>query len=122
VAAWLAPRALLVVALLWFGPLLTISNLLQKLRSFGEHSGGPGVTPGWPHWTYSWRVGLFGRLTLWPYHINLHREHHARPMTPWHSLPSQVGIDAACLSSDGLGRLLWVRDRTASVTESSRTS
>ena len=30
--------------------------------------------------------GWFGRLTLWPYRINLHREHHERPQLHWHEL------------------------------------
>jgi fatty acid desaturase len=114
VAAALAPaRPLLVILLLWFVPLVTLTNLLQKIRSFAEHSGGPGATAGWPDWTYSWRVGLLGRLTIWPYHINLHREHHARPAAPWHSLPAQVRPDTLSLSSADLGRLLWAYDRNA---------
>lgn len=113
-AAAVAPtRPLLTILLLWFVPLVTLTNLLQKIRSFAEHSGGPEVTAGWPDWTYSWRVGLLGRLTIWPYHINLHREHHARPLTPWHSLPAQVRPGALSLSSRDLGRLLRAYDRKA---------
>lgn len=98
------------ILLLWFVPLLTLTNLLQKVRSFAEHSGGPGVTRGWLDWTYSWRVGLLGRLTIWPYNINLHREHHLRPATPWHRLPTLIRADQ--MSSRQLGGLL-VRPGTA---------
>jgi len=92
-AIWLAvaPAAASVALLLWFGPLLTLTQLLQKLRSFAEHSGGPNVTPGWPDWTYSWQAGPLGRLTIWPYHIHYHREHHARPALHWHELPAVAG-------------------------------
>ena len=79
-------RAALVGLALWFGPLLTLTQLWQKLRSYAEHSGGPGVTPNWPDWTYSWRPGTIGRMTIWPYNINLHREHHQQPALPWHRL------------------------------------
>ena len=36
----------------------------------------------------SWAPGLVGRLTIWPYNINYHREHHARPKVPWDRLPA----------------------------------
>ena len=99
----LAPGAALLALILWFVPLLTVTQLLQKLRSFAEHSGGPGVTPGWQDWTYSWRIGLLGRLTIWPYQINYHREHHERPDLRWHELP------AAATAGNGLaGRSFWM--------------
>jgi fatty acid desaturase len=84
---WNSPLVAGTVLLLWFVPLMTLTNLLQKLRSFAEHSGGPGVTPGWSDWTYTWRVGWLGRLTIWPYNINRHLEHHAQPNLAWHRLP-----------------------------------
>ena len=92
---WLmiAPSMALVVLALWLAPLLTLTQLLLKLRSYAEHSGGPDVTPGWQDWTYSWRTGLLGRLTIWPYHINYHREHHQRPDLHWHQLPAMVASD-----------------------------
>jgi fatty acid desaturase len=91
-ASWvaLAPQAAILALALWLGPLLTVTQLLQKLRSFAEHSGGPGATAGWQDWTYSWRVGLLGRLTIWPYRINYHREHHEQPALHWHELPPAV--------------------------------
>jgi len=102
-AASHAPLVAGSVLLLWFGPLLTLTNLLQKLRGFAEHSGGPGVTPGWDDWTYTWRIGWPGRLTIWPYNINRHLEHHARPGVPWHRLPQlSAGTERA---RDG--RTLW---------------
>jgi fatty acid desaturase len=101
---WLiiAPRTALVALVLWLAPLLTLTQLLQKLRSYAEHSGGPGLTPGWEDWTYSWRIGLLGRLTIWPYHINYHREHHERPDLHWHQLPAIVASDISLT-----GRSFW---------------
>lgn len=100
------PATLLPVAILWFLPLLTVTNLLQKLRSFAEHSGGPGVTPGWNDWTYSWRPGVLGRLTIWPYNINRHLEHHGAPTVPWHALPALSNESSPALNGTLLPALL----------------
>jgi fatty acid desaturase len=96
-----------IVALLWFGPLLTLSVMIQKIRSMAEHSGGPHATPGWADWTYSWRVGWLGRVVLWPYHINLHLQHHRSPAIPWHALPGEIGQDEVGLDAGALLPLLW---------------
>jgi len=99
------PAVAMIALALWILPLLTLTQLLQKLRSYAEHSGGPGVTPGWQDWTYSWRPGLLGRMTIWPYNINRHREHHQQPGLAWHHLPS-VAADRACLAGSSLWQLL----------------
>jgi fatty acid desaturase len=113
-AAWLIalgfwvkvePKLAMIALALWFGPLLTLTQLLQKLRSYAEHSGGPGVTPGWHDWTYSWRPGLLGRMTIWPYNINRHREHHQQPDLAWHQLPP-VPADREGLAGSSLWRIL----------------
>ncbi|MFM0649542.1 fatty acid desaturase [Paraburkholderia bryophila] len=96
-----------IIVLLWFGPLLTLSVMIQKIRSMAEHSGGPHATPGWADWTYSWRVGWLGRVLLWPYHINLHLQHHRSPAIPWHALPGEIGQDEARLDAGALLPLLW---------------
>ena len=68
--------------LLWFVPFLTITQLIQKIRSFTEHTfNEKGTTSG------SWKVNLLGKLTIWPYNINYHREHHEKPNIPWDELP-----------------------------------
>jgi len=81
-ALW--PGATLRVALLWFVPYVTVTQLLQKIRSFAEHAA-PDADP---TLSCSWSPGLAGRLTIWPYNINYHREHHARPTIPWDELPA----------------------------------
>ncbi|KML61850.1 fatty acid desaturase [Burkholderia cepacia] len=100
-------RTILLVAALWFAPLLTLSVLLQKIRSMAEHSGGPHATPGWADWTYSWRTGWIGRVFVWPYHINLHLQHHRNPAVPWHALPDTVAGDEHQLDAPELAGLLW---------------
>ncbi len=102
-------HTLAVVALLWFGPLLTLTVMIQKIRSMAEHSGGPHATPGWDDWTYSWRTGWIGRVLLWPYHINLHLQHHRAPSTPWHALPFEIRQNEARLDAGTLLSLLWAR-------------
>jgi fatty acid desaturase len=82
-----APEATWRVALVWFVPYLTLTQLLNKLRSFGEHAEGE---TGGAAISCSWAPGLLGRLTLWPYNTNFHREHHRHPELPWDSLPSSA--------------------------------
>ncbi len=76
------PSVALRLALLWFLPYFTLTQLLQKVRSFAEHTGA-GAREGPSH---SWAPGLVGRLTIWPHNINYHREHHGRPDLPWDRL------------------------------------
>lgn len=100
---WLAldPTSALYFSLIWFVPLLTLTQSIQKVRSFAEHGPMQGSDL-----TYSWRPGLLGRLTLWPYHINYHREHHERPRVPWYRLP-ETFPDAPLRPARSLARLLW---------------
>ena len=105
-ALFLAPDMAVRLIALWLVPLLTLTQLLQKLRSFAEHSGGPNRTPNWPHWTYSWQPGLAGRLTVWPYNINYHREHHDEPHLRWYELPGIAAANAPRLAGSGLWSLL----------------
>ena len=100
-------RQMALLAMLWFVPLLTLGSLLQKIRSMAEHSGGPEVTPGWHEWTYAWSVGWLGRFFIWPYHINLHLQHHRTASLPWHVLPGAVMSTDPVLPSRRLRSLLW---------------
>ncbi|MES2644442.1 MAG: fatty acid desaturase family protein [Myxococcota bacterium] len=78
--AWSNPEVAARAAFVWVVPLLTLTQAIQKVRSFAEH-GANGLS-------YSWAPGWLGRLVLWPYHISYHREHHARPDVPWFELPA----------------------------------
>jgi fatty acid desaturase len=78
------PVVTLRTSLLWFLPYLTVTQLLQKIRSFAEH-----VTENIdPSLSCSWAPAVLGRLTIWPYNINYHREHHSHPTIPWDRLPA----------------------------------
>ncbi|MFO0747133.1 MAG: fatty acid desaturase [Myxococcota bacterium] len=101
--AWAAldPSSLGRFALIWFVPLLTLTQAIQKVRSFAEHAAADA-----PELSYSWRPGLFGRLVLWPYHINYHREHHVHPRVPWYRLPATFP-DVEQRPGRELPRLLW---------------
>jgi fatty acid desaturase/membrane-associated phospholipid phosphatase len=77
------PVATVHVVLLWFVPYVTVTQLLQKIRSFAEHA----TADADASLSCSWAPGLVGRLTIWPYNINYHREHHSRPKVPWDRLP-----------------------------------
>jgi fatty acid desaturase len=90
-AAWAAALALSPLtawhaALIWFVPFFTVTQLLQKIRSFAEHA----LEDEEPSRSCSWAPGVLGRLTIWPYNINYHREHHAHPSVPWDRLPQAV--------------------------------
>ncbi|MDP2310009.1 MAG: fatty acid desaturase [Pseudomonadota bacterium] len=98
--AWQAPDLALRVAIAWFLPLVTLTQAIQKVRSFAEH-GAEGVS-------YSWAPGLFGRLVLWPYNIHYHREHHARADVPWFELPATFP-DRDARPGSALGALLLAR-------------
>lgn len=101
VALWLEPRLFARFALLWYGPLLTLVQLLQKIRSFAEHADLDA-----PELTYSWEPGILGRLTIWPWGIHWHREHHERPNTAWHALRAAFP-NVERRPGKALWRLLW---------------
>lgn len=97
---WLAPEPTARVAFVWFVPLLTLTQGIQKVRSFLEHA-----PPRASELTYSWRPGLLGRLIVWPYHISYHREHHLEAWVPWHELPRRFGGGAP--TATPWWRVLW---------------
>lgn len=102
---WVWPELALRAAIVWVVPLLTLTQAIQKVRSFAEH-GANGIS-------YSWAPGWFGRLVLWPYHIGYHREHHARPDVAWFDLPGAFPEREAPAGSTLLG-LLFAGHKRAS--------
>lgn len=85
VLVWLRwPEAVAHAVLIWFIAYFTLTQMLQKIRSFAEHT----TEEREYSLSCSWSPGILGRLTIWPYHINYHREHHARPDVPWSQLPT----------------------------------
>jgi len=99
--AWSFPALALKGFIVWFVPLLTLTQAIQKVRSFAEHAALDA-----PEWSYSWEPGLFGRLVLWPYNIQYHREHHERPGIPWDELPAAFP-DRVARPGKTLPRLMW---------------
>lgn len=101
--AWFEPTLALRAAVLWLVPLLTLTQGLQKVRSFAEHGPDPADPSG------SWAPGPLGRFVLWPYNIQFHREHHARPGIPWFELPRAFPDRTA---RPGRALVAWVWDGT----------
>lgn len=100
-ALWHAPAFTLRLAVVWFVPLLTLTQAIQKVRSFAEHAALDA-----PELSYSWRPGLLGRLILWPYNIQYHREHHIHPNVPWFELPARFP-ERSARPGHTLPALLW---------------
>jgi fatty acid desaturase len=99
--AWFEPTLVLRAALIWLVPLVTLTQGIQKVRSFAEHAALDA-----PELSYSWAPGLLGRLVLWPYNIQFHREHHEQPSVPWYRLPKAFP-DRVARPGHTLPGLLW---------------
>lgn len=99
--AWTWPVVAAKLAVVWFVPLLTLTQAIQKVRSFAEHAALDA-----PELSYSWEPGLLGRLVLWPYNIHFHREHHIHPSVPWYELPDRFP-DRVGRPGRTLPALLW---------------
>jgi fatty acid desaturase len=98
------PEALPKILFLWFLPFLTLTQFLQKLRSFAEHAAPEDDASR----SCSWEPGWLGRQFLWPYNINFHREHHLRADVPWSRLPELV-VQGTSRPGRELVKHLWRR-------------
>lgn len=92
---------MLKILVLFYIPYFSITPCLEKLRSFLEHNDHGDLTN-------SWAPGFIGRLTIWPYHINYHQEHHRKPSIPWYRLPIECSEQNLKPSSLALSKLLIV--------------
>lgn len=97
---WLVP--VLKLLLLWFGCYFTLTQLLQKLRSFSEHTSRSDRA----ELSCSWDAGLLGRFFIWPYNMNYHREHHRYAGVPWFEL-SRRFADAELQPGRNFIRHIW---------------
>ena len=72
-------------ALLWLVPLMTITPALVRLRTIGEHLAIPNRNEldASRHTEGSW----FEKLTVAPFNINYHLDHHLFPAVPYYKLP-----------------------------------
>lgn len=68
----------------WIVPLLTISTLLLRWHSFGEHIREQDVCP--TENTLTHKFSLLPTLFLYPINSSFHLEHHLYPQIPWHQL------------------------------------
>ena len=98
---WLEPTLAARAAFVWLVPLFTLTQGIQKVRSFAEHAGLDAE-----ELSYSWEPGPVERLVLWPYNIQYHREHHAQPSVPWFELPSTFP-ERVARPGTSLPSLLW---------------
>lgn len=80
--AWFEPTLAARAAFVWLLPLVTLTQGIQKVRSFAEHAALDAESL-----SYSWEPGPVGRFVLWPYNIQYHHEHHSQPSVPWFELP-----------------------------------
>ena len=104
VAFHLWPAVTVHALLLWYLPYFTLTQLLQKVRSFAEHASSESDAS----LSCSWSPGTLGRLTIWPYNINYHREHHSRADVPWDLLPDAFPSAVQRPGRDLIGHL-WKR-------------
>ncbi len=96
------PGPTLKLLVIWFGTYFTFTQVLQKIRSFAEHT----APEDDPELACSWSSGWLGRLFIWPYNINYHREHHKFAGIPWYRLP-EVFAGAEQRSGLDLVNHLW---------------
>ncbi|KTD44893.1 fatty acid desaturase [Legionella quateirensis] len=80
------PSAVIQVLFLWFLPYLTVTQLLQKIRSFAEHAP---MNSDADSGSCSWSPGWLGSFFIWPYNINYHKEHHRISNISWDELPKR---------------------------------
>jgi fatty acid desaturase len=91
-AWWLGGgHALLLYALLWVLPLLTVLQPILRLRAILEHGAvqdlGSPLTAARTNRTWGGPLNALARALLFPHHVNYHLEHHLYPAVPHYHLP-----------------------------------
>ena len=85
-------HALLLCAVLWVLPLLTVLQPILRLRAIAEHGAvtdlGSPLTAARCNRTSGKVSNLLGRALLFPHHVNFHLEHHLYPAVPHYRLPA----------------------------------
>ena len=84
-------HALLLYALLWLLPMLTVLQPILRLRAICEHGAttdfSSPLTAARTNRTWGSAANLLGRWALFPHHVNYHLEHHLYPAVPHYHLP-----------------------------------
>lgn len=92
-AAWAAGggHGLLLYAVLWLLPLLTVLQPILRLRAICEHGAvrdlSSPLTAARSNKTAGSIANWAGRALLFPHHVNYHLEHHLYPAVPHYHLP-----------------------------------
>jgi fatty acid desaturase len=71
---------------LWFGPRMTVWQVLNRLRAIAEHGGMERSDDG-RRTTHHVRQGLLARFWMVPYNTGWHLAHHVDISVPWRNLP-----------------------------------
>jgi fatty acid desaturase len=84
-------RGLLMYAVLWMLPLVTVLQPILRLRAIFEHGGvedlSSPLTAARSNRTTGSVAGWAARALLFPHHVNYHLEHHLYPAVPHYHLP-----------------------------------
>jgi len=84
-------HALLLYAVLWLLPMLTVLQPILRLRAICEHGAttdfGSPLTAARTNRSSGGFGNLLGRAVLFPHHVNYHLEHHLYPAVPHYHLP-----------------------------------
>ena len=84
-------HGLLLYAVLWMLPLLTVLQPILRLRAILEHGAvddlSSPLTAARTNRTWGGALNWLARVTLFPHHVNYHLEHHLYPAVPHYHLP-----------------------------------
>jgi fatty acid desaturase len=84
-------RGLLMYAVLWLLPLLTVLQPILRLRAICEHGAvtdlSSPLTAARTNRTWGSAANWLARFFLFPHHVNYHLEHHLYPAVPHYHLP-----------------------------------
>jgi fatty acid desaturase len=84
-------RALVLYAVLWLLPMLTVLQPILRLRAILEHGAvtdfASPLTAARTNRTTGSAGNVIGRAILFPHHVNYHLEHHLYPAVPHYHLP-----------------------------------
>ena len=85
-------RGLVMYAVLWLLPLVTVLQPILRLRAICEHGAAQDLssplTAARTNRTFGSIGNGFARLVLFPHHVNYHVEHHLYPAVPHYHLPA----------------------------------
>lgn len=85
-------RGLLQYVVLWLVPMVTVLQVILRLRAIAEHGAvtdlSSPLTAARSNRTTDCLTNWIGRALLFPHHVNYHLEHHLYPAVPHYRLPA----------------------------------